>query len=128
MEGISMQFEVGVKYCFRKSKGWAKCVAHVPEAEEDSRVVFVTDAGCILTTAETGKLWIDQTRNGDVIQKEYQEHRKFKYWGNIYLSSVRRHTSREDADNAADNSRIACICIEGIEGDGLSATIEEEKE
>jgi hypothetical protein len=129
-EGAMAQFEVGKKYCFRKSKGWAKCVAHVPEAKENYRVVFVTDAGYILTTTKTGNLWVNQTSDNYVIPVEYQEHRKFKYWVNVYPHGVGKgHASRRGADkNASSSSRIACVYIEGQEGDGLSLTIEEEKE
>jgi hypothetical protein len=102
-------------------------VAHVPEAAEHSRAVFVNEDGYIFTTTKTGKLYIDQIRDNDVIPKEYQEPRKFKYWVNVYPSGVAGNsTSREQADKDADSSRIACVYIEGIEGDGLSVTIEEE--
>ena len=125
-----IKFEVGKKYCFRDELGWAKFIAYVPEAAPIERLVFVTNKGGIITRCEDGRV-VEPKNLGigsmyevidkccDVLPIEYKEPITFKYWINIYPKGVGgSFNSKEEADEGAV-SRIACICIEGKEGDGL---------
>ena len=131
-----IKFEVGKKYRFRDGEGWAKCLMHVPEAIYIERLVFITNKGCIISRCEDGRVSEPKELTAnlheavdrwlDILPIEYKEPRKFKYWVNVYSSGIGGdYASKEEANKSADSSRIACVCIEGKEGDGLSTTIEE---
>lgn len=49
---------------------------------------------------------------------------KHQVWLNIYPNSksTGSHATREDADRIAASSRIACVCIEYEDGEGLDAS------
>ena len=126
-----IKFEVGKKYCFRDDERWAKCLMHVPEAIPTERLVFVTNKGGIISRCEDGRVSEPKELTAnlheavdkyhDVLPIEYKEPVIFKYWINVYTHHISiGHSSKERADEKAGGRRIACICIEGKEGDGLT--------
>ena len=122
-----MQFEVGKKYKFRKAPGWAELVISIPKANPYSRLVFMSNTGYIVHTFESGRVFSHKEYDNDVLPIEYEEPRKFKYWANVYHTGiVGSYASKGEAGKGADSGRIACVCIEGKEGDGLSIAIEED--
>lgn len=52
---------------------------------------------------------------------EHKEPKKIEYWVNIYANGVigRGRLTKEEADKAGDETRLACIKISCTEGDGL---------
>lgn len=126
-----IEFEVGKKYCFRDNEGWAKCLMHVLEANPRERLVFITNKGHVATRCEDGRVSkpkeltanIHEAVNNwlDILPIEYKEPITFKYWVNVYTHHISiGHRSKERADLKAGAGRIARICIEGKEGDGLT--------
>lgn len=70
---MTIKFEIGKKYKFRGEDGWAKPVAHVPEANEDSRLLFMDDSGYIHSRFEDGKVIRNRDLSHDIIPEEYTE-------------------------------------------------------
>lgn len=55
--------------------------------------------------------------------KEYKEPQKGVFWVNVYSAGSRSgavgHLTRQEADNAANGNRIACVEVPWVEGQGL---------
>lgn len=66
-----MHFKVNTKYKFRNRKGWAKFVAHVPEADHDQRTIFVDYNGDILCRYEGGNIMPSSDYDSDVLPIPY---------------------------------------------------------
>lgn len=106
-------FEEGIRYQFREHEGWAKFVTHIPEAQEHTRLVFITDTGDVITRYTTGR-WCNNTGSNnptDVMPKEYEDP-AYEYHINVYPNHISEgHPSRDKADRMAKPNRIDCVCI-----------------
>ena len=79
------------------------CVAHVPEAQEFYRLVFMDSKGFIEQCAETGRYMAVQETDSDIISLKQETK---TYWINMYESSCYGYESKEQADKVNFSRRI----------------------
>ena len=80
-----------------------KFVAHVPEAQEYYRLVFMDHQGFIEQCAETGRILESGETDIDIVGLKAQTK---TYWVNLYESSCYGYESKEQADKVNFSRRI----------------------
>jgi len=78
-------------------------VAHVPEAQEFYRLVYIDSKGYIEQCAETGRYMVVQETDLDIIGIKAQTK---TYWVNMYEGSCYGYENKQQADNAISVGRI----------------------
>lgn len=79
-------------------------VAHVPEAQDYYRLVYMDSKGFIEQCAETGRYMAVQETDSDIVGLKSQTK---TYWINMYEGSCYGYRTKEHADRAiASSSRI----------------------
>ena len=78
-------------------------VAHVPEAQDHYRLVFMDSRGYIEQCAETGRYLQHKETDLDIIGLKAQTK---TYWVNMYESSCYGYESKEQADKVNFSRRI----------------------
>ena len=78
-------------------------VAHVPEAQEYYRLVFMDRQGYIQQCAETGRYMAVQETDLDIVGLKAQTK---TYWINMYEGSCNGYENKQQADNAISVGRI----------------------
>ena len=78
-------------------------VAHVPEAQEHYRLVFIDSRGYIEQCAETGRYLGHMETDLDIVGLKAQTK---TYWINMYEGSCNGYENKQQADNAISVGRI----------------------
>lgn len=80
-------------------------VAHVPEAQDHYRLVFIDSRGYIEQCAETGRYMAVQKTDSDIIGLKQETK---TYWVNMYEGSCYGYESKKEADQVTfvNNKRI----------------------
>ena len=79
------------------------CVAHVPEAQEFYRLVFMDSKGFIEQCDETGRYLQNKETDLDIIGLKQETK---TYWINFYESTCYGYEDKSFADNQANCGRI----------------------